>query len=114
MIKKIAFAVTPYSLLQPLPQTGTQVSTFGQYVSGIIPFILVLAAVLAVVELVVGGMQYALSESLFTKEDAKDRITKALLGLMIALVSWILLNTINPDLVKFRDLKFNLNISTTQ
>ena len=72
-----------------------------------------LAAVLAVIEIVVGGLQYALSESLFSKEDALDRIKMALLGLFIALVSWLILNTINPELVNLKDPTLNLNINNT-
>src|SRR3989338_1197038 len=92
----------PYNLLQPLPGVGQTVSTFVEYVTNLIPFILMLAAVLAVVQIVIGGMEWAFSESILAKGEGKDRIQMALLGLLIALLSYIILNTINPDLVNLK------------
>jgi hypothetical protein len=63
------------------------------------PYVFGLAVVIAVVQLVIGGMEYALSEGLTKKEDAKGRIWAAIGGLMLALLSWLILNTINPDFV---------------
>lgn len=54
------------------------------------------------------GIEYIVSESMNTKSDAKKRIAAALTGLAIALVSYILLNTINPDLLKLN----NINATT--
>ena len=91
-----------YKLLQPLPGVGQTVSTFVEYVTNLIPFILMLAAVLAVVQIVIGGMEWAFSESILAKGEGKERITQALYGLLIALLSWLILNTINPDLVNLK------------
>lgn len=55
------------------------------------------------------GIEYIVSESMNTKSDAKKRITAALTGLAIALVSYILLYTINPDLLELT----NINTTTT-
>jgi hypothetical protein len=49
--------------------------------------------------MVIGGMEYMTSELVHTKSEAKDRMTHAVLGLIITLGSWALLNTINPDLL---------------
>ncbi|OGF63946.1 hypothetical protein A2661_02190 [Candidatus Giovannonibacteria bacterium RIFCSPHIGHO2_01_FULL_45_24] len=99
-----AFAAD-YNLLQPLPHTGQSVSDFPTYVGRIIPFILGLAAVLAVVMITIGGIEYAISEAVDAKADAKDRIMQAIFGLLLALASWLILWTINPDLV---NLKLNI------
>ena len=106
----------PYSLLQPLPGVGQQVSTFSEYIKNIIPFILSLAAVLAVVMIVIGGIQYAISEAIDSKADARDRITQAIFGLLLALLSYLILWTINPQLVNLQlDIKsLNQNTTTTQ
>ena len=58
-----------------------------------------LCAVLSVVMIVIGGIEYMTSELAHSKEDGKNRIMQAILGLLIALGSWALLNTINPDLL---------------
>ena len=91
-----------YNLLQPLPSVGKQVSSFPQYIQGLIPFILSLAAVLAVVMIVIGGIQYAISEAVDAKADARDRITQAIFGLLLALLSYLILWTINPQLVNLK------------
>jgi hypothetical protein len=61
--------------------------------------------VLGVIMFTWAGIEYIVSESMDTKSDAKKRITGALIGLAIALVSYILLNTINPALLQFTDIK---------
>ncbi|KKS99168.1 MAG: hypothetical protein UV75_C0008G0002 [Candidatus Giovannonibacteria bacterium GW2011_GWA1_43_15] len=101
----LAGTALAYNLLQPLPGVGQTVDTFPDYITKIIPFILGLAAVLAVVMIVIGGIEYAVTEAIDAKADAKDRITQAILGLLLALISWLILSTINPELV---NLKLNI------
>lgn len=99
----VAFAADgiKYNLLAPFGTTKT-VSTFSGYLVGAIPFILRMAAVFAVIQIVIGGFQYALSEAMGTKQDAKDRMTQAMIGLVLALTSYLILNTINPNLVNLK------------
>lgn len=46
-----------------------------------------------------GGLEYMTSELISEKESGKQKITNAVLGLILALGSWALLYTINPDLL---------------
>src|SRR3989344_2130674 len=101
----LAGTALAYNLLQPLPVVGQSVESFPDYITKIIPFILGLAAVLAVVEIVIGGIEYAVTEAIDSKADAKDRIRQAILGLLLALASWLILYTINPELI---NLKLNI------
>jgi hypothetical protein len=55
--------------------------------------------------IVIGGVQYMGDESIFGKTEAKSKIFSAVLGLIIALGSYALLNTINPDLLGKKGLK---------
>ena len=92
-----------YNLIQPLPGIQTVSSSgFPEYITKIIPFILSLAAVLAVVMIVIGGVEYAVSLSEEGKKNARGRINSAILGLLLALVSYLILYTINPDLTKLK------------
>jgi hypothetical protein len=59
-----------------------------------------LASVMAVVMIVIGGVEYMTSDLVFSKESAKQRISEAVLGLLVALGAYALLNTINPDLLQ--------------
>ncbi len=96
-------AQVSYTPLQPLPGAPAQpaVNMIG-YLQNIIFLVIGIAIVLAVLMLVIGGVQYMASDAFTSKEDARDRMTMALFGLIIAFGAYLLLNTINPDLVTFR------------
>jgi len=94
-------AVSGYVPLETLPSSpGVDTSTLGGYLANIYTIGIGLAGVLAVLMIVIGGIQYIGSGmSPSGKSDAKDRIRNAIMGLLLALLSWIILNTINPTLV---------------
>ncbi len=100
---------TDYKLLAPIPGFDETYKTgdIGKYVNAIIKLSIVIAAVLAVVMITLGGFQYMTSESMGLKQEGKDKIKNAFLGLVILASSFLILNTINPAL-----LNFNLNIQT--
>lgn len=60
-----------------------------------------IAGVLAVIMLVFGGIQYMSTDALSGKSDGKDKMTRAILGLILALGSFVILNTVNPQLLDF-------------
>ncbi len=108
---------SPYTLLAPLPcppdSVGCdhgQLKTFdpasadssdklSDYLNIMIKIIIGISAVLAVVMIVMGGIEYMGSELISSKEAGKERIQNAILGLLIALGAYALLNTINPNLL---------------
>jgi len=98
-------STSKYTLLAPFNTelnklNAAEDKAFGTYLNIMIKIFIGLCAVLAVVMIVMGGIQYMTSELMSGKEDGKHRITEALFGLLIALGSYALLNTINPDLLK--------------
>jgi hypothetical protein len=96
--KALAQVVSRYQLLE---QTivGETVSSFPEYLSQIYTVFLTVVTVLAVLILVYGGIEYSISEAFSTKENAKKRMQSALFGLLLALSSALLLQTINPELL---------------
>lgn len=90
-----------YHLLAPIPGLGqiTATTNIGDYFNIIFKIAIGLCAVLAVVMIVLGGIQYMGDESVFGKTEAKSQIGKAILGLLIAIGSYALLNTINPAML---------------
>jgi hypothetical protein len=105
-----------YHLLEPLPckegtpncEPGGSLTEFdtkgtgqlGTYLNLGITLFIGLCAVAAVVMITIAGIEYSTAELVSNKAAAKDKIQNALLGLLLALCSWLILNTINPDLLR--------------
>jgi len=58
------------------------------------------AVVLSIFMIMFSGVNYMITDSMSGKKEGKKILTGAVVGLLIALSSWILLNTINPDILK--------------
>jgi len=96
----VKYDPSSYKLLAPIGTTETiETNNIGKYFNLLFNIAIGLAGVLAVVMLVIGGIEWMGSESVFKKTQGKERITSAILGLIIAVGSYTLLNTINPDLL---------------
>ncbi|MDA8611258.1 hypothetical protein N9L18_00105 [Candidatus Pacebacteria bacterium] len=80
------------NIVEGLPVGGS--GGFGGILQQIFIWGVGLTATLAVLMLVVGGIQYMGSESLFAKDEGKQRMMAALGGLLIALTSVLILSTI--------------------
>jgi hypothetical protein len=108
-----------YTPLAPLPNPDggpslTEIdvgsaTAFSTYVNYLVKLIIGLAAALAVVMIVWGGIEYMMTELIPEKAAAKKRMLEALLGLLLLLGSWIILNEINPKLF---DTDVNLQSTT--
>ena len=86
----------------PVPEDAD----FGGFVSGIYNLIIYVAGVLAVLLITYGGVLYLTSGPNASQvEEGKKYITNALLGLLLALSAWLILNTINPAMLDF-DMEF--------
>ena len=87
----------------PFVETG-QVSSLGEYVNALYLAAISIAAFLAVLKIIVAGVQYMLSEVVTSKEQAKKSIYGAIVGLLIVLGAFLILNTINPTLTNLTNL----------
>lgn len=84
---------------QPAPSEGLPA-----FINYLFVFGLGAIALLALAQMMIGGIEYVLAAGNVAKhEDAVDRIQQALIGMGLLLVSYLLLNTINPDLVNLKD-----------
>ncbi|MFA5871797.1 MAG: transglycosylase SLT domain-containing protein, partial [Parcubacteria group bacterium] len=71
-----------------------------QYVKDIVNFGFAVIGILAMFMLMIGAYQYLMAAGNIAKVDhAKTTISSALLGLIIGICAWVILRTINPDLV---------------
>src|SRR3989338_8119481 len=96
--KKIIFILVIFSILVVGPvfagdTTNNQSQDFLAWARWIYPFALSMAAVLAIAMIVIAGIQMMI-QSPGAKEDAKKKIMNAVLGLLLAVGSYLILNTI--------------------
>lgn len=91
--------------LEPLPGLAGQDADLKGFLQGIFNIAIVIAGILAILMIVIGGVTYATTDAFSKKETGIGMITNAIFGLILALGAWIILNTINPDLAS------NLNIT---
>lgn len=100
----VASAEIPYVPLAPLPigaggATPTSY-TMSTYLSGMLKLLIALGGATAILMAIIGGTQYVASGiAPSAKQDAKNRITSAFIGLALVLTSYLILNSINPKLV---------------
>ncbi|MCA9351753.1 hypothetical protein KC929_03175 [Patescibacteria group bacterium] len=101
-----------YELLAPIPGIGDTVKgdrvaignlkdyKLGDYINTLFQVALGILMVIAVVMIVVAGVEYMTVESFYGKSDAKKRIMGAVTGLILALGIFLILRTINPQLLE--------------
>lgn len=118
LVPLVSFGTTTaseYQLLEPLPciqNTGQGESeqkcadgvllkkiNTDTYIAYIFNFSIAFAAVAAVVVIIYAGFEYATSEILTNKSDARNRISNAIWGLITIICSYFILNVIDPRLV---------------
>lgn len=106
------FAQTDYQLLEPSVVPGLSsinADNFGVYLKNLYLAILTATITLSVLIFTIGGFQHILSQVPYLKIEGTEKMINALWGLGIALASYLILNTINPDLVSLKTLAQILN-----
>jgi cell wall-associated NlpC family hydrolase len=93
-----------YKLLEPIggfidPVFDAEKQGIGGYVNTIIRLLLAVATLLAVLMIVVGGVQYMTTDAIGAKSEGILKMTNAVLGLILAFATYVILNTINPNIL---------------
>ena len=98
----VAQAYEPLVRLPGLPAEGPL--SLSQYIVGLYNFLLSIVGIVAVMMLIIGGMKYiAAAGNASVIADAKDTISNAIFGLLLALLSWVIVSTINPDVLYIKN-----------
>jgi hypothetical protein len=71
-------------------------TTFEKMLERIFEVSVYFTVILAVIMIIVGGVEYMGSESVFKKGQGKERILAAISGLLIALISILIISTLLP------------------
>ncbi len=99
-----------YQFLAPLPGPDGPITEFdtsnkennpalGNYLNTMIKLFIGLCAVLAVIMIVAGGIEYMGNDVISHKADGIEKIKGAVFGLVLALASFLILQEINPQLL---------------
>lgn len=84
----------------------TEVENLPMYINAVYTWMLPAASLIAVVMMMIGGLQYTLARGKSKYiEKAKTRITNAITGIVILMSAFVILNLIDPRLVSFDALK---------
>lgn len=94
-----------YVPLEPLPfltnKYGPESGSIGTFIGQGFKLIIGAGAVIAVAIIVLGALTYMFSDVAGNKKDALARIRNGMWGIVILLSSYLILYTINPELVTF-------------
>lgn len=93
-----------YSIV-PLPDLPITADTsLVDYINAVFRLAISGAAILGVLMIMYGGFEY-MTKEVTGKKDGRDRIRSAVLGLVLLLISWLILNVINPDILNLNFLR---------
>lgn len=102
----VVFGQQIYSPLINLQNPGNTAGGFSEYIGFLYGMSISIAALLAVVKIIIAGAKYMMSDVVSSKGDAISDIQGAILGLLLILGAVIILEFINPQLIK-REIKFD-------
>lgn len=106
-----------YTPLEKIPgSTEAEISTFPGYVKAVYKFAIWSVGIAALLMISIGGFMYFTAAGNTSKmESGKKIITDALYGLLAVMFAWVVLHTINPNLVNISlDSVDNLDSSNQQ
>ncbi len=91
-----------YTPLEPIPVLGGGTVSLTSYIPNLVKLIIQIAGVLAVVMIVLGGVQYLSTDAIGGKSEGKQKIENAIYGLLLAIGAYVILNTINPGTLQLQ------------
>ncbi len=95
--------MSDYTLLEQVPGSSNTTGRLNTYLEDIYRFAFWTVGIAVVFMLTIGGFMYLTSAGNTSRmESAKTVIFDAILGLVLALVAWLFLYVVNPDLVNVR------------
>ncbi len=92
-----------YEVIAPLPGIGAENgrTNLSTYLPAAFNLTVGIAVALAFIFITLGGVLYATSDALSGKQQGREYIENAVLGLLLVIGSYVILNTINPQILSF-------------
>lgn len=95
-----------YTPLEPIPgfTVGTNLTnpnSLPNLINLAFKILITIGALAAVLSLTIGGIQYMISEAVQNKKAGLNRARSSLFAILLIASVWLILNTVNPELLKF-------------
>jgi hypothetical protein len=96
-----SFGFTPLAPIPGLTQGGVADSAgIANFLNNLYKYLIGIAAILAVIQIIRGGLEYATQDSVSKHADGKHHIEQAILGLVLVLSPVLVFSLINPSILK--------------
>lgn len=106
---KIKIPYVNFTEVNCQPGQTCAIPWIGEYIVGVYKYIVYIMGIAAVIVLMIGGVRWLTAGgSSSAVEDAKSWITASLSGLLITLLSFLILQQINPKLTQFDPITINM------
>lgn len=89
----------------------TTSTSLGAFLNGVIALIVGIGGVITVIMIMIEGVLYMKTDNVNTKTETRSRIVKTLVGFLILLSIYVILRTINPDLLNLTPVIGNVSLN---
>lgn len=104
-----------YTLLEPgilPPGSAGATDNLATFLTFLFKTLLTFSMLVAVISIILAGIAYITSNTPLKKVGSKEWISGAIGGLILALVAWAILNTINPKILQWNLLSLSDIVNT--
>lgn len=94
------------------PTSVVNSATLAAFFNNLYKYLIGLAAILAVIEIIWGGLEYSTQDSVSKQSNGRERITQAIFGLILVLSPVLVFSIINPSILNLSINLKPINLST--
>ena len=106
LVPNLSIDIPGVSFSSILSEGGVlQINFLQDYIAGVYKFLLGIGTLITIVMIMIGGLQYTLAAGTGDVKKAQERIRNAVTGLTLLLCVYLILASINPQLVIFKPLR---------
>lgn len=90
----------PLSVIPGLTDSENSTVTMKPFLQLLFKWGIAIAVLLSIVMITFGGFQYMTTDAAFDKSEGKSKINAAIIGLLLALSAWLILQTVDPRILQ--------------
>jgi|GEM_PF-4590935 hypothetical protein len=108
VVPKLGVPIPGFSFTSATEENGlVAVPYLSQYINAIYRYMTAIVLTVAIVMVMIGGFKYLLAASPLAVKDGKKTIIDAMIGMVLVLGAYVILNTVNPALIRLNTLQFS-------